>query len=258
MDIYQHFRKDEQPFIDQVLAWKAQVENTYRAKLTDFLNPREQQIIDMLIGTNHVELRLHRSGGGLHTERQRMILAPMYEEIQETDFALVLMQASYQNKFISLSHRDVMGAFLSLGIKRKKLGDIFVADGILQIIMTRDIAPYVAANLTAIKKATISLEEKALSDFIGEEKHWDEMDHTVSSLRLDAVLKEIYKLSRKDAAHDIAKKLVKVNYKTIEDTAFILQEGDLLSFRGKGRSKLTSVNGQTKKEKWRITTAILK
>src|SRR5699024_11983627 len=83
-------------------------------------------------------------------------------------------------------------------------------------------------------------------------------DLTVASLRLDAVLKSIYNMSRKDAASVIAAEHVKVNFKVIDDAKFILQEGDMLSVRGKGRSKLVRINGKTKKGKWRITAAVLR
>src|SRR5690625_6592676 len=92
-----------------------------------------------------------------------------------------------------------MGAFLSLGIERRKLGDIFVENGKIQIIMAAAIAPYVMANLTAIKKAKVTLTEKPLTDLMETELTWIESDKTVSSLRLDTILKEIYNLSRKHA-----------------------------------------------------------
>ncbi|MBM7598671.1 RNA-binding protein YlmH [Virgibacillus halotolerans] len=258
MDIYQHFREDEQPFIDQVLSWKEIVEQSYQAKLTDFLDPREQRIIDMLIGENNPDVKMYKHGGGLDAERGRVIIAPFYEAIETNDFQLTLLQASYQDKFISLEHRDVMGAFLSLGIKRKKLGDIFVGDGTIQIVLADEIAAYVMVNLTSIKKATVRLEEAPLSTMLENKTNWVEADKTVSSLRLDNVLKEIYQMSRKDAGDHINKGHVKVNFKVVEDGKFTVQPGDLLSVRGKGRSKLVEVNGQTKKDKWRITTAILK
>src|SRR5690625_6844211 len=81
MGIYQHFRKEEHPFIDQVLSWKEDVERTYRYRLTDFLDPREQQIIESIIGTNNEELQLVSYGGGKYSERKRVIIAPFYEEI---------------------------------------------------------------------------------------------------------------------------------------------------------------------------------
>lgn len=257
MSIYQHFRAEEQPFIDQVLSWKEHVERTFQAKLTDFLDPREQQIIETLIGETNDDVQVKLYGGGTYTERKRIVIAPYYEEITPELFDITLMQASYPDKFITLTHPDVMGAFLSLGINRKKLGDIFVENGKIQIIMASEIAPYILANLRAIKKANITLVEKPLTELMEKALVWMESDKTVSSLRLDTVLKEIYNLSRRNASEFIMKKLVKVNFKVVEDAKFNLQAGDLISLRGKGRSKLVRINGQTKKDKFKITTAIL-
>lgn len=257
MGIYQHFRKEEHPFIDQVLSWKEDVERTYRYKLTDFLDPREQQIVESIVGTNDVDLKLASYGGHEHTERKRMIIAPFYEEITDEMFQISVMEASYPTKFVSIQHRDVMGAFLSLGITRDKLGDIFVPDGKFQIIVCEEIAPYVKINLTEVKNAHVSLKKISATDLHIKEPQWLSSEQIVSSLRLDAVVKEIYGLSRKQAANYIEKKLVKVNFKVVDRVDYQLFAGDLISLRGKGRSKLVDVNGQTRKNKLRITTAIL-
>lgn len=50
MNIYQHFREEEQSFIDQVIDWILQVENQYTPYLTSFLNPRELFIVQSVIG----------------------------------------------------------------------------------------------------------------------------------------------------------------------------------------------------------------
>ncbi|MEN2464648.1 YlmH/Sll1252 family protein [Ornithinibacillus sp. FSL M8-0202] len=257
MDIYQHFRKEEHSFIDQVLSWMEQVERSYLPRLTDFLDPREQQIIEMLIGTSNDELKLLFFGGGTYSERKRAIIAPLYEEINEDSFNISLLQATYHEKFVSLTHRDVLGAFLSLGMKRKKVGDILAGKGKVQLALDKDISAYVQMNLTMIRKSTITFEETSLSDLIEQEPIWSHSEKIVSSLRLDTILKEIYSLSRKEAQTLIDKGLVKVNYRTVEDSKFILREGDMISLRGKGRSKLVGVNGQTKKEKIKVTTALL-
>src|SRR5699024_232190 len=257
MDLYQHFRADEHPFLDQVMSWKEMVLRTYQRKLTDFLNPREQQILNMLIGSNDYELQVAQFGGGKHTERKRAIIAPYYESITEETYEITLMQAFYQEKFVTLQHRDVLGAFLSLGIKRDKLGDISVENGTIQILLASEIAHYSQLNLTKIKNATIKLEEKPLSEPIEKKVVWKEKMTTVSSLRLDNVIKEIYNISRKVASEMIVKGKVKVNFKIVEDAKLQLQPNDLLSVRGKGRSKLVSVHGQTKKGRLRITTARL-
>jgi RNA-binding protein YlmH len=257
MDIYQHFRKEEAPFIDGVRSWKDQVERTYIPKLTDFLDPREQQIVKSILGGFDEELKLDSFGGSPNSERKRMIIAPFYEVIGEEHFEISLLEATFQSKFINITHGDVMGAFLSLGLKREKLGDIFVSDGLIQLITSKEISPYVIMNLTSVKNASIELTEQDLNRALIPKANWVESTKTVSSLRLDTVVKEIYRMSRKDAQNAINKEIVKVNHRVVQDNKFMLEAGDMISFRGKGRSKLVSVDGQTRKEKWRITTAIL-
>ncbi|GGJ86577.1 putative RNA-binding protein YlmH [Lentibacillus kapialis] len=258
MDIYQHYRKEEHAFIDQVLSWIDRVENTYVMKVTDFLDPREQQIVKTLAKTSIEELKVYEYGGSDHAERRRIIIAPMYDEVIAPSFQLTLLQGSYHDKFVSVEHRDVMGAFLSLGIKRQKVGDIMAENGLIQIVMAKEVASFVLANLTAIKRTRINLEEQPLSYLVEHDVNWVEFNHIVSSLRLDTVIKAIYKLSRKDAAEFIAKGLVKVNHKVSDDRKLMLESGDMLSLRGKGRSKLVATNGRTKKDNISITTARLK
>lgn len=258
MEIYQHFRKEEQPFIDQVFSWKEQVERSFIPKLTDFLDPREQEIVTSLIGEHNEELQVRGFGGSNKSERSRMILAPKYEEITEDMFQIQLLEANFQPKFVMIEHPDVMGAFLSQGIKRKKLGDIIIEDGKIQIIAASEISPFVQMNLTSIRKSSVHFEQKDLQLLIKKNETWIERDKTVSSLRLDTVIKEIYPLSRKEATVFIQKGLVKVNYKLVDDNKFQLQEKDMISIRGHGRSKLTSIRGKSKKDKVKITIATLK
>lgn len=258
MSIYQHYREEEHPFIDHIFSWKETVERTYQAKLTDFLDPREQQIISSLIGSTHADVQLEFQDTDKTTERRRAFIAPFYENITDASFQLTLLQATFHTKFIRIEHRDVLGAFTSLGMKREKLGDVFIGDGIVQLVVAKEMASYVSMNLTTIKNARISLVEKPFSMLQANDVKWQEVEKIVSSLRLDAVLKEVYRVPRKEAQQLIIKKLVKVNFQLITDTSYDLYEGDLLSVRGKGRSKLLHINGKTRKNKRHLTTAILK
>lgn len=258
MSLYQHYREEEHLFVDQVLSWKEQVESTFIHKISDFLNPREQKIVKQIIGETNEEIQVKFFGGNEHTERKRVIIAPFYEIIEEEGFELAVLEGRYNDKFLNLEHRDVMGAFLSLGIDRKKLGDIYVADGIIQIITSDDLVPFVLANFTAVKNAKIKLQKVSLSKLMIEEADWKAFERTVPSLRLDAVIKEVYNLSRKDASTLIEQGRVQVNHKIIEDPAYALDLEDLLSVRGKGRSKLLEEKGLSRKGRNRITVAILK
>ncbi|WP_181348876.1 RNA-binding protein [Thalassobacillus sp. CUG 92003] len=257
MDIYQHFRAEERPFIDQVLSWQTEVERQFQRKQSDFLDPREQYIFQSLLG-NHPDLVWSMSGGKDHTERKRAILAPYYENIALEDFALTLLEAEYPEKFIQISHRDVLGAFMSLGIKRQKVGDLTAGDGKVQIVVASEISDFVKMNLTGIKKATLNFSQVPMEHMNENHEYWMHQDTTVSSLRLDNIVKEIYRISRNKAVLYIERGLVKVNFRTVEHPSFQMEAGDIISLRGKGRSKLTEIHGVTKKEKYKITTAKLK
>ncbi|MFB1049646.1 RNA-binding protein [Paraliobacillus sp. JSM ZJ581] len=256
MDIYQHFRKDEQPFIDQMLTWKEQVEIQHRTKYSDFLDPREQQILKSLIG-NDEQFVLEFFGGGEQSERQQAILSPYYQSINLSDFPIVLLQASYPNKFVTIKHRDVLGAFVSQGLARRKLGDIVIDEHNIQIAIAEDVASFVELNLKTIKNASVQWVNVSFDQAIISKEQWYERQAAVSSLRLDVLIKEIYRVSRQAAVQAITRGLIKVNFKKVENPAFHVQSGDTFSFRGKGRSRLIELLGQSKKGKWMIRYHIL-
>lgn len=258
MGVYQHFRKHEHPFIDQVLSWIEQVERTFISYTSDFLDPRERQIVRALIGTSNEEITYSFFGGNLETERKRLVIAPFYEEITEEQFEIVLLEATFPEKFVKIAHRDILGSFSGLGIDRKKIGDIVVSDNRFQIITEKEINSYVIMNLTQVKQANIELKEVPYTNLIDNSDVWLEKSITVSSLRLDVLVKEMYQMSRKDATTLISRNLVKVNFTEVKDPTVLLLEADLISVRGHGRGKLLEINGKTRKDKIRVKTARLK
>ncbi|WP_027954125.1 RNA-binding protein [Halobacillus kuroshimensis] len=256
MDMYQHFRKEEHPFIDQVVSWREDVALKYQRRLSDFLDPREQKIVKAVMG-NDADLIHQLEGGAENSERKRAVIAPDYEQIDKEDFQLILLQAEYPVKFVTMEHRDVLGAFMSLGIRREKIGDVVVKDGIIQLTAAAEISDYIKMNLTGIKRSTVDFKEVPWADRIESDETWTKRETTVSSLRLDVIVKEIYGMSRKKAGLFIEGGHVKVNFRTVDDGAFSLEPGDLISLKGKGRSRLDEVTGQTKKDKYKIITARL-
>ena len=149
MDIYQHFRPEEKDFIDQVLGWAEQVREQYAPKLTDFLNPREAEIIRMLIGKEG-DVRVSFFGGGENAERKRAILYPDYYTPDEEDYEIAFYQLSYPSKFATIDHRQMLGTLMSLGVKRELYGDIWIEGETVQFAVERTIAAYMEANLTKV------------------------------------------------------------------------------------------------------------
>ncbi len=259
MSIYQHFRKEEASFIDQVLNWKDQVEQQYITKYSDFLDPREQYIFENIIGQDE-QYNLAFFGGVENAERKQAILAPFYESLEKESFPITVLTANFPVKFVTIEHRDVLGAFISLGLLRKKLGDVSIdlETGTIQLIVSSDISDFIIAQFNSIKNANVQFKPVLLTEAIESKDEWINQETTVSSLRLDVVLKHFYRFSRSQAAEAIKKGFVKVNFKTVEDPSFLVEAGDMLSCRGKGRSRLNHIITQTKKQKWRVEFSRLK
>lgn len=257
MSIYEHFRPEERTFVDRVLQWQDEVHERYAPKLTDFLDPREQDMIKQIIG-NHPDVGVSFSGGVDGTERKRALLTPPYIEVSPDDFELTAFEITYPAKFVSLSHPDLLGAMMGLGLKRDKFGDIIVQDSSAQLIVAKEIADFVKMNLTQAGKASISPEEIDLFTIRMNEAEWEEQTGTVSSLRLDTVLAEVYNLSRTKVSNMIEHDRAKLNWKVISQPSSEVAAGDYLSLRSFGRSKIISLDGKTKRDKWRITYQIRK
>lgn len=250
IDIYQHFRQEEQPVITMLLDKVNQAERNYAPVLTHFLDPREQYILKVIVGS-YPELTLTFNGGSPNSERKRAMIAPEYFSPQEEDFELVLLEVDYPEKFATIDHRNVLGTLMSLSIERDQLGDIIVGDKI-QFILIKNIQSYIMLELKRIKNVPVKLHEVPLEDMIQSKEDWTTHQATVSALRLDVVLKEMIRKSRSIAKQYIEKKRIKVNHTIIERPDFQLEPGDLLSIQGHGRARMTEIGHKTKKDKLRI------
>lgn len=248
----QHFRKDEQPFIEKVVDWKRDVLYRHSVKLTDFLDPREQFIVQSIIGSED-DVLVKSYGAFTNAERQRMLIYPSYVEVEKADFQIAVFSIQYPFKFEKLRHQDILGALLSLGLNRDKFGDIYVKENLIQFALSKEVAHYVQMNLNTIGKVKVQLDEiNDESKLIQLEEQWNEYNLILSSMRLDNVVSTILNISRSKAQNFIKSGKVKVNFAIREENSFEIGEGDLLSVRGFGRIKIISIEGRTNKEKIRL------
>ncbi|GEP80830.1 S4 RNA-binding protein [Staphylococcus kloosii] len=218
--------------------------------LTNFLDPRGQYILKVIIGSfDELEVTFF---GGQYSERKRAIIAPSYFEPQEEDFEISLIEIDYPQKFVTLQHQNVLGTIMSLGIERDQLGDIIVNERI-QFTLTKQLESYIILQLTRIKGATVELNSIPFNYMIQSNENWKHFEANVSGLRLDVVLKDIIRKSRSIAKQLIEKKKVKVNHTIIDSVDFQLDSDDLISVQGYGRAMITDIGGRTKKDKVHIS-----
>ena len=254
--IYQHFSLDDAPFIDKGLEWIKRVEDTYTPVLTAFVNPHQEQILRVLAGT--YELGCVSSGEYIHTEFVRVLLYPDYFRPTLSDFEMALLEIRYPSRFEQLTHAKILGTIINqLGIDRKLFGDILVDEKRAQIFVNRDFIPLFQDGIIKIGRLPVSLEERPFTDRIKSKIDYREREILVSSFRLDALLSSALKLSRNQTSQLIEKKSVQVNYHLVEKSDYQVAVGDLISVRKFGRLKVVKDNGQTKKDKKKLTVRLL-
>lgn len=254
--IFQHFRKEEQPFIEKVNSWVKEVEDTYAPKLTEFLDPRQRYIAESIIRNS--DLALSADGGFPDAERQRILIYPDYYEPSKDDYQISVYQVNYPQKFVTMKHSQLLGSLLSVGIERSRFGDIQLAEETVQFAVADEVSEYIHVNFTHVGKVKISVEQvHDTEDFIDAHEEWTEELHIISSLRLDAVVAALTNNSRAKASSLIKGEKVKVNWAMIDEQAFEVEEYDVLSIRGSGRFKITSIEGRTKKDKIRVMIGAL-
>ncbi|MBP3610106.1 MAG: RNA-binding protein [Lachnospiraceae bacterium] len=151
-----------------------------------------------------------------------------------------------------LTHRDYLGALLHLGITRSKIGDIFIRDGQAYVFCMESIADFICKELCTVKHTLvhceiITPEEELLRPEL------KEMTGTVASLRLDAFLSVAFQTSRSSLAAFIDAGKTFVNGRLVTKAGHQLEEGDIVSVRGKGRFKVTEIKNLTKKGRIVVT-----
>lgn len=256
-NVYQHFRKDEHPFIDSVGDWLEQVEGQYAPYLTDFLDPRQAYILETLIQQNS-ELSFTFYGGYEQAERKRCLIYPSYYEPEEEDFEIILFEIVYPIKFTTLSHGKVLGTLMNVGVRRESFGDIISDGENWQVFVAKEVAHFVASQVDKIGKITVRLEERNYTEILTPKDGWTEERGTVSSLRLDSVISSVYNISRQRSKQLIESGKVKVNWTENIRPDFLLDLLDIVSIRGFGRIQIQNLEGKTKKEKYRVVLGVLR
>lgn len=186
---------------------------------------------------------------GGYTGAERLMAAFWAQAAPEDeDFPLTCLELSWDARYASPGHRDLLGAVMGLGLERDATGDIAPAEeaGRAYLFVHRDVEAYVCANLECAGRAHLKV-HRAGGALHMRAPQGEMLRITVSSPRLDAVLAAGYRLSRTEAQRLIDGGLVKRNHVELLRGDVHLEAGDLLSVRGHGRMRVECIEGTTRK-----------
>lgn len=228
--------------IEDFVKW---VMKNKKVKYTDFLNLSEQNMILKYLN-GYVDIKCVLFGGYKTAERKIAVIYNDFINIKATN-NVPINAMRIEGNLSNISHRDVLGALLGLGIKREKLGDIIRRENNCDILVHNEIKDYILANLIKIGKQHVKIYSIELEDIIEPVISFKNINTTIASIRFDTILASGFNLSRNKSAALIKSCLVEVNWETIDEPSYILKEGDIISLRGHGRLKFNTINGFTKK-----------
>ena len=249
-------QKDEEKLlIAKVLDKIKMVESKNRFENTDFLDLSQKSIIqDILLKRKQTNYEFF---GGFETaERTMLIVYPsIYEDTvnfekiynQIISILRITLPKELQGTF---EHKTYLGAIMKLGVKREKVGDIVVRNDGADIIISKEIEKFLInslTDLTRFKKSKIEIIK--LDDIKYEEKAKEIYKINVPSMRLDAIVGEIAKVSRNDANLYINQERVFVNFKLELRNTKQITEGDIITIRGKGRYTVSKIIGETRSKR---------
>lgn len=224
---------------------------TFKTVFTDFLTPEEAIILKKICHDEFISVDF--LGGKGECER---VIGAIYKEEMFGIFPIEVLKISCNSKFEKLSHRDYLGAVLSLGIKREKIGDINVFEDGAEIYVNSDMSSYICNNVIKIKNSGVKISIIDITEAKEKIERFVEKKINISSLRLDCIVSSLINLSRTNAAISIKSGEVKLNYSITYEINTKVKRDDLISIKGFGRFKIEDILGVTKSD--RLTLLVKK
>lgn len=234
------FPKDERIFLSSVYEKITNAENKGFPAFCDFCRDTEMAFLKGLLS----------SVGGFGfvskiKDAERQIPAVNYEYASVPTDIILFEGISGSD----VSHRDILGSLMNLGIKRQKIGDILTDERVFAEVKS-EITPYILSTLGKIRNRNVNpviYDGEVVKTF-----RFEECFYTVSSLRADCIVGAVLKMSRETAKNTVLSGQLLINSLPMEKPDEILKENDVMTVKGSGKFIFSEILGNTKKDRVKI------
>ncbi len=214
---------------------------TERPKFLGFLTESETAKAQEILKNSGVKYEFFGGFDGA----DRVMLCCKPDWCDEVRFPILPITASFRECDI-ISHRDILGALMGLGISRESVGDILIEKGRAVFFIAEDISDFVLSELNKAGRVGLRLKVGA-DEPLPQMSELKSFTETVASLRLDCVVAAILKISRAKAVSLLEEGLVSINSAACVKATRIISAGDKITVRGKGKFTVDSLEDKTKK-----------
>ena len=239
---------DERVVLARALDQMERAANRSIPSATQFLSPAQRAALEpLLAASGHPRHLFH--GGYEGAERTVCAFLPDWQEPEDwaAEEELVAIEAAFPPTGAELTHRDLLGGLMGIGLGRERVGDILVGETAAQIVCLKDAAPIILSQFEQAGRYRLKLREIPLTDLAPAPAEVKVIHDTVAALRLDAVLASGFSLARGKAAEAVTGGRVSLNHRECLKPDKPVEEGDVLTCRGLGKCVLKRVGGQSRK-----------
>lgn len=215
---------------------------------TQFLSPAQRAALEpLLAASGHPRHLFH--GGFEGAERTICVFLPDWQDPEdwEPSDELAAIQCAYPPTGADLTHRDLLGGLMGIGLTRERVGDILAGETAAQIVCLRDAAPIILSQFDQAGRYRLKLKEISLAELAPVPAQVKLVHDTVAALRLDAVLASGFSLARGRAADAVTGGRVSLNHRECVKPDKAVEAGDVITCRGLGKCVLKRVGGQSRK-----------
>lgn len=189
---------------------------------------------------------------GIFQDSERKMLA--FSNIHVYEYPVVLIKIVNKSKFHKLKHKDYLGAIMSLGIAREKIGDLILDEEneIAYLVVYEDIYNYILVNLSSVGKCPCEIIKLNNNEESLPKYKFDEKEIIVSSLRGDCVVASLCNISRNAAVELIKAGKVIFDYDEIYNKDENVKIGCTIIIKKYGKYKISKEMGYTGKDRMKI------
>lgn len=244
--------KEEMLLAKRYIDLSRQAQNKGIITFSDFLNLNELHILHSV----HSELycNFEISGGYECSERQMIAFLPdafLYD--QEIPYPILCCKVVPQTPRFAdiLTHRDVLGSIMHLGVERSMIGDILVNENEIHIFCHKKVSEFLLRELSKIKHTNIQISIAEAKEML-RPSNVALCEAIITTNRLDSLIAALCKVSRAQAVNLIKSKKVFINNKEVLKTTYICKPEEMISVRSVGRFRFLNCIGETKKGRCKI------
>lgn len=212
---------------------------------TVFLSQREQVLAQTLLNSMGVRSGYCWDGGWDSAERKLLVFLPDWAE--GSDDAIAFVRATFHGADSTLTHRDILGSLMGLGITREKVGDILIAPHSADVIVAPQLVEFLLREWSGAGRVRLTVTELAREEVCEPQVTITQVSDTVSSLRLDAVVASAFLMSRGKAMELIIAGKVSLDHTPCTKGDKSVGQDSVITARGFGKAVVRECSRVSKK-----------